>query len=42
MRDGFDPAKTKDALYFDDMSQRNFIPLDGALYRLIATGEVRL
>jgi fatty-acyl-CoA synthase len=42
IRDGFDPAKTNDAIYFDDMSQRNFVPLDGALHDRITAGEIRL
>jgi fatty-acyl-CoA synthase len=42
VREGFDPAKTDDVIYFDDLSQRRFVPLDDELYDRIAAGEVRL
>jgi fatty-acyl-CoA synthase len=41
-RDGFDPAATADALYFNDRAQHAFVPLDRALHRRIVTGAVRL
>jgi fatty-acyl-CoA synthase len=41
-RDGFDPAATSDPIYFDDAAKNAFVPLDGALYAGIKTGEVRL
>jgi len=42
VRDGFDPAMTDDVIYFDDLSQRSFVRLDGQLYDCIAAGKVRL
>jgi len=42
VRDGFDPARTSDALYFNDRTRKAFVPLDAALYRRISAGEVRL
>jgi fatty-acyl-CoA synthase len=42
VREGFDPAKTDDVIYFDDLSQRSFVRLDDELYDRIAAGEVRL
>ena len=39
---GFDPAATTDALYFDDRRAGEFVALDATLYRRIAAGEVRL
>jgi fatty-acyl-CoA synthase len=41
VREGFDPSKTEDAIYFDDLSQRNFVRVDSALYDRIAAGQVR-
>ena len=41
-REGYDPAATDDALYFDDPARREFVPLDGALYASIQAGKVRL
>jgi fatty-acyl-CoA synthase len=41
-REGFDPAATSDALYFDDAAKKAFVPLDGALYARIAARKVRL
>ena len=42
VREGFDPAATADALYFDDRERGAFVPLDAALYRQILAGERRL
>jgi fatty-acyl-CoA synthase len=41
-REGFDPAKTRDAIYFDDPAKKAFVRLDGALYAHIAAGKLRL
>jgi fatty-acyl-CoA synthase len=41
-RDGFDPAATSDALYFDDPATEAFVPLDQALYERIKAGAVRI
>jgi fatty-acyl-CoA synthase len=41
-REGYDPASTDDALYFDDPSQRAYVRVDGGLYRGIQAGEIRL
>jgi fatty-acyl-CoA synthase len=42
MREGFDPAATDDAIYFDDSAQRAYVRLDGALFARIKAGAVRL
>ena len=42
VRDGFDPARTSDAIYFDDRKRNVFVRLDGALHQRIVDGEVRL
>jgi fatty-acyl-CoA synthase len=41
-RDGFEPAANGDPVYFNDRGVRAFVPLDAALYRRIADGQVRL
>jgi fatty-acyl-CoA synthase len=41
-KEGFDPAQTGDALFFDDPRAGAFVRLDEALYRQIVSGEVRL
>ncbi|MFI5011302.1 MAG: long-chain-acyl-CoA synthetase [Hyphomicrobiales bacterium] len=42
MREGFDPAMTADALYFDHPSLRAYVPLDAALHESIRAGKLRL
>jgi fatty-acyl-CoA synthase len=39
---GFDPAKTDDAIFFDDPREHALVRLDGALHDKIVSGEVRL
>jgi len=39
---GFDPAATRDPLYFDDPARNAFVPLDPDLYARIAAGTVRI
>lgn len=41
-REGFDPAATTDAIYFDDPAKNTFVRLDAALFVRIAAGKVRL
>ena len=41
-REGYDPGALSDALYFDDAAHGEYVPLDAALYRRIASGELRL
>jgi fatty-acyl-CoA synthase len=41
-REGFDPAATADAIYFDDPAKKAFVRLDAALFARIAAGKVRL
>ena len=41
-RQGFDPDKIDDPLYFNDSQARAFVRLDGALYQRIQTQQVRL
>lgn len=42
VREGFDPSKVEDALYFRDDEEGRFVPLDDALYRRIVEGRARL
>ena len=42
IRDGFDPARVGDPLYFDDPRAHAYVPLDAALYADIIGGRVRL
>ena len=39
---GFDPARIKDPLFFDDPRAQAYVPLDAALYAAIAAGTVRI
>ncbi|MGH6672754.1 MAG: long-chain-acyl-CoA synthetase [Xanthobacteraceae bacterium] len=41
-REGYDPASTADAIYFDDPARRAFIRLDTAMYERIRSGTIRL
>ena len=41
-REGFDPAATSDAIYFDDPAKKAFVRLDAALFARITAGGVRL
>jgi fatty-acyl-CoA synthase len=41
-RDGYDPSATSDPIYFDDSSQKAFVPLDPALFARIQAGDARL
>jgi len=40
--DGYDPAGTDDALYFDDRAAGAYVRLDAALHRRIEAGEFRV
>ena len=42
MRQGYDPAASGDAIYFNDPKGQAFVRLDRALYDRIQTGQVRL
>jgi fatty-acyl-CoA synthase len=42
VREGFDPARTTDAIYFNDPQAHAFVRLDGALYERIVGGAIRL
>ena len=42
IRDGFDPGRTHDAIWFDDRSRGAFVPLDAELYAAILNAKVRL
>ena len=42
VKDGFDPSKLSDALYYQDAVQKIFVPLDSTLYQRILTGGIRL
>jgi fatty-acyl-CoA synthase len=41
-KEGFDPDGTTDEMFFDDPREGAYVRLDGALYREIVTGRVRL
>jgi fatty-acyl-CoA synthase len=40
--DGFDPARTRDVICFNDRDRQAFVPLSAALYERICNGTVRL
>jgi fatty-acyl-CoA synthase len=42
VKEGFDPAQVRDAVFFDDPARGAYVRLDDALYRRIVAGEVRL
>ena len=42
VRQGYDPAATPDAIYFNDPERQAFVRLDKALYDRIQTGQLRL
>jgi fatty-acyl-CoA synthase len=42
VREGFDPSRIADPLYFSDAETRTFVRLDKALYDRIQTGAVRV
>jgi fatty-acyl-CoA synthase len=42
VRDGYDPAAIRDAMYFSDRERQTFVPLDQSLYDHIQSGQVRL
>jgi fatty-acyl-CoA synthase len=42
LRDGYDPAASTDALYFDDRQRQAFVPLDAALHGRLKSGSLRL
>jgi fatty-acyl-CoA synthase len=42
VRDGFDPGRIADPLYFSDAESRTFVPLDAGLYARIQSGSVRM
>jgi len=41
-REGYDPAATSDAIFFDDPARQAFVRLDRALYQRIQAGKARL
>jgi fatty-acyl-CoA synthase len=42
VREGFDPAASDDAIYFDDSSQQAYVRIDGALFDRLRAGGLRL
>lgn len=42
VKDGFDPEKISDPLYFNDPVKQTFVPLDKALYERIQSGQQRV
>jgi len=41
-RDGYDPAVTADAIYFNDRVSQSFVKVDTMLYERLQTGDMRL
>jgi fatty-acyl-CoA synthase len=39
---GFDPAASTDAIWFDDPRRESYVRLDAAIHREIIEGEIRL
>ncbi len=42
VKEGFDPQRIPDLLYFDDPVERAFVVLDGAVHDRIVAGEIRI
>ena len=42
VKDGFDPDKTADPIYFNDPQRKTFVLLDADLHKSIAAGGIRL
>jgi fatty-acyl-CoA synthase len=42
VRDGFDPSRTSDPIFFSDPQRKAFVRLDGALFADINAGRIRL
>jgi fatty-acyl-CoA synthase len=42
VREGFDPDRIRDPIYFNDPSRHAFVSLDKSLYQRIAAGQVRV
>jgi fatty-acyl-CoA synthase len=42
MREGYDPAATEDAIYFDDADERAYVQMDVARFQVIQNGRARL
>ena len=42
VKDGFDPSRTGDPIYFSDPQRKAFVRLDGALFADINAGRIRL
>jgi fatty-acyl-CoA synthase len=42
VRDGFDPSKVENALYFDDPTEQRYLPITPALYNQIQSGAFKL
>jgi fatty-acyl-CoA synthase len=41
-REGYDPAVTADAIYFNDRASQSFVKVDAVLYERLQTGNLRL
>jgi fatty-acyl-CoA synthase len=42
VREGYDPDRISDPIYFRDPQQGTYVPLDGELFRRIESGEIRV
>jgi fatty-acyl-CoA synthase len=42
VRDGFNPVRTEDVIWFDDRTRGAFVPVDAELYAAILNARVRL
>jgi len=42
VREGFDPAQSSDAIYFNDRRLKRYVRLDGTLFDRILRGDARV
>jgi hypothetical protein len=42
VRDGFDPSRIEQAVYFDDPDERRYVQITGDLYARIQSGAYKL
>jgi fatty-acyl-CoA synthase len=42
VKEGYDPARSADPIYFNDPQRKAFVRMDGPLYEAINAGKIRL
>jgi fatty-acyl-CoA synthase len=42
VREGYDPERVGDPLYFDDPRVKAYVPVDAAMYAALAVGKIRI